>query len=92
MTLEYLHTELKVAYKYFSKEEPWRINYTCSAVKLRNFLIDPQGHLKLLDYSQAKKTTTNDKSPKENAHSGSPKQEKEASPEEMNDFWGFVSL
>jgi serine/threonine protein kinase len=40
LVLEYLHNDLQVSY---------------NDVRLRNFLLDEQGHIKLLDYSQAKR-------------------------------------
>lgn len=79
LTLEYLHTELQVSY---------------NDVKLRNFQLDSQGHIRLLDYSQAKRIPSQESSPKEQSVCGSPlsTSEKEASNEEMTDLWGFGCL
>jgi len=78
LTLEYLHKELQTSY---------------NGLRLRNFLIDSQGHIKLLDYSQAKRISLPE-SPKGQSVCGSPvsSTEKEASADEMADFWEFGCL
>lgn len=76
LALEYLHTELQVVYNY---------------VRLRNFLLDPQGHIKIIDFSQAKKLHC--PAPDSPTKDTSSQTTKETNiQEEMNDFWGLGCL
>lgn len=82
LVLEYLHNEMQVSY---------------NDVRLRNFLLDEQGHIKLLDYSQAKRFSGSE-SPKDKdaAHNISSNTLKETNCtnccEEFTDFHGLGLL
>jgi len=76
LTLEYLHTELQVAY---------------NDVRLRHFLLDSQGHIKLIDFGQAKRIS-NHASPKDSPLSSPGLRADEIKFEQMNDFLGLGHL
>jgi len=76
LTIEYLHTELQVAY---------------NDIHLRNFLLDPKGHIKLIDFCQAKRLSSHN-SLKETPMSSPTLRASDPTFEQMNDFWGLGCL
>jgi len=76
LTLEYLHKELQVAY---------------NDVRLRHFLLDSQGHIKLIDFCQAKKINSRN-SLKDSPLSSPYLKGEETRFEQMNDFLALGHL
>ena len=59
-------------------------------MRLRDLLLDSQGHIKLIDYSQAKRLPHTETT-KDLIHSNST-EPKEASAEELEDYWKLVKF
>jgi serine/threonine protein kinase len=76
LTIEYLHTELQIAY---------------NDIRLKNFLLDPKGHIKLIDFCQAKRLS-GPSSLKDTPLNSPTIKPADPSFEQMNDFWGLGCL
>lgn len=76
LTLEYLHKDLHVSY---------------SNIKVDNFLLDSQGHIKMIDYTQAKRFSLNG-STEDITQGNSSSSNCGITLEELSDLYGFGCL
>ena len=89
LTLEYLHKDLHVSYRYDMVDN--EVLNLPSNLKVDNFLLDSQGHIKMIDYTQAKKFSLHG-STEDITHSNSSTSPIGITLEELSDLYGFVSL